>query len=276
MITISDIEKIYALLSLDRKIVGVKLVYSKHEFELYDAKQLQYPTAYCVAVKHAMNGLALKMTKECSRCGGSTKALGFAAPTEGFYSGQEGCALGLYESFAVGSAVAGQMAYISPGTYGVVVKPLEQFEREPDVVIIMSDSYTIMRIVQGYSYVYGVQPHYNILGNQAICVECTSYPMLNNRINISLLCSGTRFLAKWKETDVAAGIPYELFTNVIKGVRNTANAVETNANKKNIQLNLEKLGLDRSDIRLDDAYYIKLERAMQKNGRRSDNTNAEG
>lgn len=264
MVNKADVEKAYAVLDLDRKIVGIKIVNSKAEFEQAQAKELTYQLAYCVAVKHATNGIALKMTREFSGCGGSTRALGLTPPTESFYNGQDGCALGLYESPELAASVASQMKFCPPDTYGVIIKPLEQFEADPDVVLMVGNSYQIMRVIQGYSYVYGMQPNFNMLGNQAVCLECTSYPMMTNQINVSLFCSGTRFLAKWRDTEVAVGIPFEKFGKMIEGVRLTVNAVEMNERQQVIQAKLAKLGYDGSEIRFNDPYYLKLERQKQK------------
>ncbi|EGW36922.1 DUF169 domain-containing protein [Desulfosporosinus sp. OT] len=264
----ADVEKAYALLNLDRQIVGIKIVKSKTEFEQIQAKELTYPLAYCVAVKHATNGIALKMTKEFSGCGGSTRALGLTLPTESFFNGQDGCDLGLYASPEIAASVAKQMKFCPPDTYGVIIKPLDQFEIDPDVVLMVGDSYQIMRVIQGYSYVYGILPNFNMLGNQAVCVECTSYPLMTNQINFSVFCSGTRFLAKWLNTEVAVGIPFEKFGKVIEGVRLTVSAVEMNERKKVIQAKLVKLGYAASEISFDDPYYLRLERQKQKQKQR--------
>ncbi len=259
-----DVKRAYAVLELDRKIIGVKLIHTKEDFDFYEAKEIKYPLAYCVAVKLAMNGLSLKMTKETSGCGGSTRALGLAPCSDGYFSGAEGCNLGLYQSREVASKVARQVKVCDPNTYGVIIKPLELFEHEPDVVIMVSNSYQIMRIIQGYSYIFGMQPNFNLMGNQAICVECTSYPYLTNQMNISLFCSGTRFLAKWKDTEVAAGMPYGIFEKVIEGVRGTINAVEKDDAKITKLSKLKMLGDDGSDIVLGYTYYLKLEQDKQK------------
>lgn len=50
-----------------------------------------------------------------------------------------------------------------------------------------------MRIVQAYTYKYGVHKNITLGGNQGICSECTAVPYENNDLNISTLCSGTRF-----------------------------------------------------------------------------------
>lgn len=264
MVSKAVVEKAYAVLDLNRQIVGIKIVHSKEEFEQVQAKKLTYRLAYCVAVKHATKGMALKMTKEFSGCEGSTRALGLTPPTESFYNGQAGYALGLYKSPEIAASVAKQMRFCPSNTYGVIIKPLEQFEVDPDVVLMVGDSYQIMRIIQGYSYVYGMQPDFNMLGNQAVCMECTSYPLMTNKINVSLFCSGTRFLAKWLPTELAVGIPFEKFGKVIEGVRLTVNAVEMNERKQVIQAKLAKLGYDTSEIKLNYTYYLKLEQEKQR------------
>lgn len=43
--------KLYGLLELNRKAVGVKLVHSEAEYQQYSATELLRPLPYCVAVK---------------------------------------------------------------------------------------------------------------------------------------------------------------------------------------------------------------------------------
>ena len=264
MIDSFDVKKAYALLELERKIVGIKLAKSKEEFERFHAKEVASPLAYCVAVKIAMMGTGIKFTKETSGCGGSTRALGLVSPSSGFYDGSEGCRLGLYETEKIAACVSEKMKLCPADTYGVIVKPLELFEEEPDLVLMVSNSKNVMRIIQGYTYVFGMQPNFNLTGNQAMCVECSSYPLMTDDINISLFCSGTRFLAKWKDTEVAVGMPYHKFSKVIEGVRLTVNAVEMDKRKVEIKEELEKLGYDGNEIIFNHTYYLDLEREKRE------------
>ncbi len=260
MIDTFDVKKAYALLELERKIVGVKLAKSKEEYQRFEAKEIVSPLSYCVAVKVAMMGNSIKFTKENSGCGGSTRALGLVSPSQGFYDGTEGCKLGLYENEKVAASVSEKMKLCPTDTYGVIVKPLELFEEEPNLVLMVSNSKNVMRIIQGYTYVFGMQPNFNLTGNQAVCVECSSYPLMTDDINISLFCSGTRFLAKWKDTEVAVGMPYNKFSKVVEGVRLTVNAVEMDKRKEDIKKELEKLDYDGNDIMFNHTYYLDLER----------------
>lgn len=262
----TTVKKANALLKLDRQIVGVKLVNTKEEFEKYQAITAVAPISYCVAVKSATLGHSLKFTVENSGCGGSTRALGLQAPTENFYNGKDGCRLGLYCDEELSANVASKMKICEPGTYGVIVKPLEKFEGEgrPDVVLIVAEPRNIMRIIQGYTYFYGMQESFCMSGNQAVCVEATALPMITQEINVSMFCSGTRFLAGWNDSEMVVGIPYEQFGTTVEGLRMTVNAVEMDDQKLEIKDALEPLGYSKDEITMGDAYYIRLEEEKRR------------
>lgn len=250
-------KKLMALLRLERRPVGVKLTYSKDEYDTYEAVELSAPLEYCVAVRSAGLGHCVKFTKENSRCSGSTVALGFCPPAEIFYNGEHGCALGLFRDPAVAAQTNKQMKILKKPLYGVIAKPLEQFsESNPDVVIVIGIARELMRLVQGYTCTYGMQPNLNITGNQAVCVECTAYPLLTKDMNLSMLCSGTRYLAQWKDEEVGIGIPYEKFEGTVQGIWDTVNGTEMDVRKAEIKGTLEALGCRSDNITMQSAYYL--------------------
>lgn len=258
------VKKAESLLALDRRIVGVKLVYTKEEFDKYSAVTAAAPISYCVAVKSATLGHAVKFTAENSGCGGSTRALGLAEPTEEYYSGKSGHRLGLYCDEEVAANVAKKMKICETKAYGVIVKPLEQFEQEPDVVLVVANTRMTMRIIQGYSFFYGMQENFCMSGNQAVCVEGTVVPFVTDEINVSMFCSGTRFLAKWKDSETIVGIPFSKFAKTVEGLRLTVNAVEPDDRKAVIAEGLEKLGYSREEMVFGDTYYLRLEREKRE------------
>lgn len=251
-------EQLAALLELKRGLVGIKLVQSHEEFDRYDGRTLKAPMPYCVAVECATRGHAAKLTAATSGCSGSTRALGLAAPTPAFFEGEEGVELGLYESTRLAAEVAGQLARIEAPTHGVVVKPLADFEQDCDVVLIVTNSYNAMRLVQGYSYVFGMHGNFNMMGNQAVCVESTVLPLQTQTINVSLLCSGTRHNARWSDDELMVGIPATKFVETVRGVRATVNAVESDARKADIAQRLQTRGDETADIKPGEAYYLRL------------------
>ena len=215
-----------------------------------------------------MGGAALKFTAENSGCLGSTRALGMEKPGKAFYDGSEGIMLGLYRDKSLSARVAASMKLINTPTYGVIVKPLEDFEAAPDVILIVADTKNLMRLIQGYTYMHGMQANFNMIGNQAVCVECTVNPLQTEKMNISMFCSGTRYLARWKNTEAMAGIPFPIFSSVIEGVRKTVNAVEMNQRKSIIETKLRDAGICDMDMIYDHTYYTDFEKQKAQKRKR--------
>ena len=92
-----------------------------------------------------------------------------------------------------------------------------------------------MRIIQGYAYHHGMPASINMIGNQAVCLECTARPYVTRDINISLLCIGTRHRAGWGNDEMAVGVPQEQFADVVDGIVQTINQMESDANKEMIK-----------------------------------------
>lgn len=244
-----------ALLDIDREIVGVKVVKTIEEFNQYEARQLVAPISYCVAVKSATLGHAVKVTRETSGCNGGNRALGFVSPGEHFFTGKSGCGLGLYKNEEVAAKVASEVENLSSDTYGVIIKPLIQFEKMPDDVIIVSNTRETMRVLQGYSYENGLTKGFKLSGNQAVCVEATSYPMNTKELNISMFCSGTRHKASWGSDEVIIGVPIEKAESLIRGLKGTVNAIEYNDRKQEIEESLKDIDSLDFDIDYSKTYF---------------------
>jgi uncharacterized protein (DUF169 family) len=261
-----DIKKAYAIINTKRKIVGVKLVSTEEEYNSWAIKPLTNALSYCVAVKSASLGHRIKINAKTSGCGGSSRVLGLSMPSPSYYNGADSFNLGLYRDKELARECAGQTTMLDRETYGVVVQPIEFFSKDmsPDIVIIISNPRECMRIMQGYSYNYGVTKDISMAGNQGICSELTAYPLMNNTITVSFLCSGTRYLAGWKDDEVAAGMPFAMFSRVIDGVYHTINPIEMDDRKKSIQNNLQKVKIDDLSIQYGRTYYTELEKEKRE------------
>lgn len=235
-------KKLEILLKLERKIVGVKLVHSEEEFERYNGRTLIRPMSYCVAVKSASCGHSIKMSRETGGCFGGNRALGLMECNPEFKDGTGGYKLGLYQSPEIAAKVSNTVPICESDTYGVIVKPLDQFETDPDIILIISNTREAMRVLQGYTFIYGLTKGLNMSGNQAVCVEATVTPFFTKEMNVSMLCSGTRFKAGWKESEVICGIPAEKIEGVVQGLSGTVNAIEMDERKREIEEELAALG----------------------------------
>ena len=168
-----DVNRMCKALRLNRNIVGVKFLYFEHEYNNLDLNDYGKKTSYCMMVKHAMDGNHFKATLKHFACRCAVEALGLEEEMEGVVSGQRYYSLNLYESRAVAKAVTRDISRIKQKIYGIEIGPLEQLE-DADVVMLMVNAYQLMRVVQGYTYKWGIPKNLYMAGNQGVCAESYS------------------------------------------------------------------------------------------------------
>lgn len=250
-----SIEIIYASLELKRKIVGVKFIQSKTEFENTDAIMPKNPMNYCGMIKSATCGYKVKLNEKLIACKSGVKVLGINSLDVENSNGENWTRLGLYKDKKISKYVRENLAYKNDKIYGIIAQPIETFEEKPDIIIIVTNPYNIMRLVQGYSYHYGIAKNINFVGNQAICLECTARPFVVKDLNISALCIGTRHRAGWLNDELAAGIPFDQFENIADGILKTINIMESNENKKKIKEKMKYYNIEDFDVKYNYNYY---------------------
>lgn len=253
----AQLDDLYCALNIKRNLVGVKFIFSREEFDCINIKQNKGRVSYCYMVKSASSGKHIKSNRENFSCGASARALGLEESLNQITSGQHYYAFKLYNSLGTAKAVQKNVTLIEHRIYGVVLKPLQDFDIEPDVVIIIANPYQAMRIMQGYTYHYGAHKNIKMTGNQGICSECTATPYETNDLNISTLCSGTRFLAKWDVSELGIGMPFNMFSNIVDGVMRTLNPTEPNSTKREISARAKEKGRI-IDIDFEKNYYTGL------------------
>lgn len=251
----NSLDKLNCALDLNRKVVGIKFLYTKEEFDSYRATAIEGKINYCVMVKSATLGHSIKATGANLACAGGARALGFEPIDTVNNNGENWLRLGLYKDAETAKGVREKIVYCTEKPYGILIQPLESFEDNPHVILIVTNSYNAMRIVQGYSYEYGVNINTSMVGNQAICSECTSRPYMLKEMNVSLLCIGTRHRAGWRDEEMSLGIPIEQFSTIVKGVFNTINIMDNNEKKKIIEDKLKAKGIEDLKIEYNSNYY---------------------
>lgn len=245
-------------LELDRKIVGIKFLFTEEDYIQADAKHLTHRLNYCVMVKLATIGKGLKAVGNDLACLAGARALGLKEIDDLHRSGQTGKKLGLYHDSSTSKNVRDGMSYCDHNAYGIMVKPLETFDEEPDVVIIVSNPYNIMRVIQGYSYYYGIKSSFKMTGNQAICSESTAYPYLSNDINISMMCIGTRHKSGWTDNELSVSFPFCRFAKIVDGIVSTLNIMDNNHKKRTIEKKMHDSGYSDFAIKFNYNYYNSI------------------
>ena len=250
------VDKLYCTLELERCAVGVKILKSEEEYEnLQGGMILSRPINYCQMVAAATRGNALKVKMENFKCQSGPRVLGMSQDDPKNNHGENWARLGLYKDEQLSRIVRDGLTYSKEKIFGVFLAPIEQMCNKPDVIIIATTPYNSMRLIQGYAYSYGMPKAINMIGNQALCLECTARPYTIKDMNVSMLCIGTRHRAGWKDDEMAIGIPIEQFEDVVLGLINTLNLMENDANKKNIEDKLKEKKIP-FDIRYGYNYYM--------------------
>lgn len=255
-------QKMYELwniiFGLKREVVGVKFLKTEDEFEKEKAQDILQSSRYCVLVKSAMSGKTIKVRCDKFKCMGSARTFGYIEVPKEYFSGEHYIKHGFHKNIDISKKVVKNMYLLDNESYGILLKPLNKFtSSNPDVILMTTIPYNAMRISQGYTYEYGLKKDFNIAGNQAVCLESTAVPYVENDINISMLCAGTRHAAKWDDTELMIGMAWDKAEKVLNGVIKTINTIEPDDKKEEI---VSKNGSDEVNgekIELGTAYFYK-------------------
>lgn len=234
----NDVNRMTKALVLRRDVVGVRFLYFKHEYDNLEVEEYGKKTSYCMMVKHAMDGNHFKAKLEHFGCRCAIEALGLDDEMECVESGQRYYSLNLYESRAVAKDVTRDISRIKQKINGIEIGPLNQLE-DADVVMFMVNAYQLMRVVQGYTYKWGIPKNLYMAGNQGVCADLTAGPFEKNDMNFSVLCAGTRKMCAWGDDEIGVGLPIQQFSPLTDGIIQTMNYIDYPNHKNQISERLE-------------------------------------
>lgn len=212
------------LLELSLRPAGVRFLYTPEQYAAAESPEFKKGMAYCNMVRLAGLGKSFKAASQHSSCGGGSVAMGLTPINTYRSSGNSYNKdnLWLYDTIGTARKVVEEMPFMEVAVYGLEVRPLSLYANyNPDVVIIIDNPYNMMRLVQGYAFHYGMKPDVRLSGNQALCSELTVNPFMNNDINLSMLCSGTRHRCNWGDNAMGIGIAYSKLPSILSGLFHT-------------------------------------------------------
>lgn len=241
-------------LDLERKPVGVKIFFDKESYENCEIEERFNKVTYCNAVQLASKGEKIRVRKEHQACPNGAFALNFTDQPDPIKSGKGRFKKGIYDSVETSKSVSDEMIFLKDRPYGLLIMPLEDFDEEPDVVIVVGSSFPIMRLIQANGYKNGYTDNLKTVGLQAVCHDITTYPYETGDINITFLCPGTRLVADWEYNEIGMGIPFDKFYDIIEGLVQTTNPFERDKNKKKIIQKSEENDLESENIKLGENY----------------------
>lgn len=249
-----SVDLIESYLELDRKPVGIKFFFDKDEFDNFQVDQRTRKVTYCNSVQLASKGHAMKLTKDNQGCPNGAMALKMKDIPEPMANGKGRLSKNIYKDVETSKSISDEMLFLQEEPAGIAVMPLEDYKEDPDVVVLVSSSYNVMRMIQGHGYFNGYTSNLRTVGLQAVCQDLTTYPYNTKDINITLLCPGTRLVANWQADEIGIGIPFEKWYEVVEGVKETTNPFERNRKKEGIKERLKERGLDTSGLKFNENY----------------------
>ncbi len=240
---LKQVERFSVVLGLERRIIGVRFLLIEQEYEASDAELLEFKMTYCRMLYNAMKGRKIKAMKDSFTCQGGPEMLGLRPLTNYERSGKQFDTFRLYEDMAVAHQVQRDLLPIDHIACGVEIGPIDTMDKF-DIAVMVTDAYQAMRIIQGYTYHYGMASHIGTIGNQGACSDLTARPYMTNDINLSLLCAGARQSMNASDGEVGIGMPAHIFRNVVLSTLKTVNAAQNDVRKKEIQKRAEASGVD--------------------------------
>lgn len=238
----------------NRHLVGVQFLFDKNEYDQIDIPEATHQLFFCMMIKIATSGKSLKVTKKHMYCTAAAQILGFSTIDEDVLSGETPYKRNMYCSLDVSKSISEQTPYLKHKIYGMIVQPLELFKTEPHIVVSISNPYTAMRIIQSYSYKFGFAQNIKFAGMGGLCTELVARSYYNNDINVSLLCSNSRFSTAWNDDEMGVSMPYSMFLDVIDGVLETLNLFEPDNKKAEIIARAQTLNVD-VDVQMGNNYF---------------------
>jgi len=259
------LNKALCALDLKRHLVGVTFFPDRREYEAAAVRPLKTPMSYCALTRLASIGHGRKTGASHIACPGALRALGFAPPDDDFRSGGRYLSLGMYGTLECARRAAAAVSLMREPVAGVAVQPLSQRQSPPHVVIAICNPNQAMRLVQGYVHQFGPPPSMAAMGMQGLCAELTARPHVAKGLNVSLLCSNTRFTCAWGDDELGVAMPFSAFAGTLEGVLDSINAAESDKTKRCIAARARDRGLT-MDIRPGSAYYAPSRDKLAENG----------
>jgi len=159
---------------------------------------MPHPMRYCELVrKAAAFGNSYTFSIDDMSCASAELALGFTEPLYGE----------VYPR-------------VKPAdTEKITVSPLDSSEFEPDVVVVAGSAGKLMKVATTLAKVRGDMVNSSFKGEFAVCGECTAIPLMENRVNLSLLCAGARMFSDYRSEEIVFGFPMETFVELTQSLK---------------------------------------------------------
>ena len=218
-------ETLKKFLKLSGSPVAFRFVTKKEEVPP-EMQELDKTMRHC-----AMVGLARKegkiffSTAGKHECNGGAWALGLRELTESLKTGDFYYKLGKFESSAACKRTIDRVPHLQTlETYATLYAPLEKTPFDPQIVLIVANPWTMLKLAQSVLFRVGGRINAEFAGIQSVCSDACAQTYLNGQVNFSLGCDGSRKFSGIEDGEMVVGIPAELLPEITESLKVVASA----------------------------------------------------
>lgn len=210
-------EIIESKIKLDSKPVAMKLLKTESDlpegYDLIDEK-----IRHCEMVRKASFGSKFYSTIEQQLCLGGAGAIGLRDMPEKLANGEKYFSLGRFKDLETAKNLTSKLSIVEDIHWGIVYAPLDEADFEADVIEIIAEPVSGMKLAQSIVYETGDKITPSFAGIQSLCGDAFANPYINDGINFTLGCDGSRKAADIKDNEMAIGISKAKIKEVISGL----------------------------------------------------------
>lgn len=214
-------EVIDSKVKLTSKPVAMKLIQSEEEvpegYELISEK-----VRHCEMVRKASLGEKFYSTVEEQMCLGGAGAIGLRDMPEKLANGEKYFSLGRFKDMETAKKLTSKLSIVKDKHWGMIYAPLDEADFEADVIEIITEPVGGMKLAQSIVYATGEKINPSFAGIQSLCGDAFANPYIEDGINFTLGCDGSRKAADIKDNEMTVGISASKIDEVISGLESMA------------------------------------------------------
>jgi len=218
-------ETLKKFLKLSGSPVAFRFV-SKREEVPPGMQELDKTIRHCAMVGLARTeGKIFFSTAGKHECNGGAWALGLRELTESLKTGDFYYKLGKFESSAACKRTIDRVPHLQTlETYATLYAPLEKTPFDPQVVLIVTNPWSMLKLAQSSLFRMGGRIKAEFAGIQSVCSDACAQTYLNGQVNFSLGCDGSRKFSGIEDGEMVIGIPAELLPEITESLKVVAAA----------------------------------------------------
>jgi uncharacterized protein (DUF169 family) len=176
---------------------------------------------HCMMVSLARNeGGIFYSTAEKHECMGGAYALGLKDLTPSLKTGKFYYKLGKFESPTSSKRTMDSIPHLPTGeTYATMYAPLETAPFPPQVILIITNPWAMLKLAQSSLFRLGGRAHADFSGIQSVCSDAVAQTYLTGKPNFSLGCDGSRTFSGINDDEMVMGFPAEMLPELVDAVR---------------------------------------------------------